>query len=153
MNTLKYILLGLFLLLCLALSAIGSRGCSWLSKASAVAEQQVDPALLLKRYEWFKDVLAQCDKKLADIEVYKTRLTLMDKDYENTPRKDWDRTDKEQYNLWTQEVAGVVASYNSLAAEYNSAMSKMNYRFTNIGALPKGASEPLPKEVREYKYQ
>jgi hypothetical protein len=74
----------------------------------------------------------------------------MEKAYEGTPRKDWDRTDKEQFNLWEQETSGVVASYNSLAAEYNAAMSKINYAFTNIGSLPKGASEPLPREMREY---
>jgi hypothetical protein len=75
----------------------------------------------------------------------------MEKDYEGTSRKDWDRTDKEQFNLWQQEVAGVIASYNALAAEYNAAMAKINYSFTNIGSLPKGASTPLPREVREYK--
>jgi hypothetical protein len=115
-------------------------------------EQQLDPALLLKKYEWFKDVLAQCDKKMADIQVYKNRLASMEKSYEGVPRKDWDRTDKEQFNLWEQEVAGVVASYNSLAADYNAAMAKINYSFTNIGQLPKGASDPLPREVREYQY-
>jgi hypothetical protein len=130
--------------------SILSKGCSYIGKATAVAEQQLDPALLLKKYEWFKNVAAECDKKLADVQVYKSRLTSMEKSYEGTPRKDWDRTDKEQFNLWEQEVAGVVASYNSLAAEYNAAMSKINYAFTNIGSLPKGASEPLPREMREY---
>jgi hypothetical protein len=113
----------------------------------------MDPALLLKKYEWFKDVLAQCDKKLADIQVYKNRLASMEKSYEDVPRKDWDRTDKEQFNLWEQEVAGVIASYNGLAAEYNSAMAKINYSFTNVGSLPMGAVEALPREVREYQYK
>ena len=130
--------------------SILSKGCSYIGKATAVAEQQLDPALLLKKYEWFKNVAAECDKKLADVQVYKSRLTSMEKSYEGTSRKDWDRTDKEQFNLWEQEVAGVVASYNSLAAEYNAAMSKINYAFTNFGSLPKGAAEPLPREVRSY---
>ncbi len=127
-----------------------SRGCDWLGKAADVVSEQVDPRVMLKRYEWFKNASAECDKKVADIQVYKGRLTSMQKSYEGTQRKDWDRTDKEQFNLWESEVAGVVASYNSLAAEYNAAMAKINYRFTNRGNLPAGATEPLRREVRAY---
>lgn len=134
----------------LIISAFVSKGCSWLDKAGTVVEKQLDPELLLKKYEWFKDVSATLDKKMADIEVYRSRLDSMNQTYGSTPRKDWDRTDKEQYNLWTQEVAGTIASYNALAAEYNSAMSKINYSFTNIGELPKGATKPLPREFKPY---
>lgn len=129
------------------------RGYIWLSKASDVATQQVDPALLLKRYEWFKEASAQADKRRANIEVFKARLTSMEKSYEGTARKDWDRTDKEQFNLWQQEIAGTVASYNEIAAEYNAAMAKFNYRFTNVGDLPRGAAQPLPREVKPYAVQ
>jgi hypothetical protein len=150
MNIIKYIACILAFIIGLLFFSIVSKGCSYLRKVSAVAEQQVDPALLLKRYEWFKNVAAQCDKKLADIEVYKSRLVMIKRDYEGVARIDWDRPDKEQFNVWEQEVAGVVASYNSLAAEYNAAMSKLNYKYTNIGDLPKGATEPLPREMRAY---
>lgn len=150
MNIIKYIACILAFIIGLLFFSIVSKGCSYLRKVSAVAEQQVDPALLLKRYEWFKNVAAQCDKKLADIEVYKSRLVMIKRDYEGVARIDWDRPDKEQFNIWEQEVAGVVASYNSLAAEYNAAMSKLNYKYTNIGDLPKGATEPLPREMRAY---
>jgi hypothetical protein len=150
MNIIKYIACILAFIIGLLFFSIVSKGCSYLGKVSAVAEQQVDPALLLKRYEWFKNVAAQCDKKLADIEVYKSRLVMIKRDYEGVARIDWDRPDKEQFNIWEQEVAGVVASYNSLAAEYNAAMSKLNYKYTNIGDLPKGATEPLPREMRAY---
>lgn len=151
MKIVGYIFLSFVACIALIGCSILSKGCSYAGKVAAVAEQQLEPALLLKKYEWFKNVAAECDKKLADIEVYKSRLVSMEKDYEGTPRKDWDRTDKEQFNLWQQEVAGVIASYNALAAEYNAAMAKINYSFTNIGSLPKGAVEPLPREVREYK--
>jgi hypothetical protein len=53
-------------------------------------------------------------------------------------------------NQWNGELDGVKASYNDLAADYNSAMSKANVNFTNVGDLPKGASEPLPREVAPY---
>ncbi len=151
MKTFKIISLVIAFIVGFFFLGIFQKGCSWLSKAADVASQQVDPALLLKRYEWFKNVAAECDKKLADIQVYQVRLNSMKDDYEGSARKDWDRTDKEQFNLWQQEVAGVIASYNSLAAEYNAAMAKINYSFTNVGQLPKGADEVLPREMREYK--
>lgn len=127
--------------------------CGWLGKASDTISNELDPSTLLKRYEWFKNVSAECDKKMADIQVYKSRLSSLENSYKDIPRNQWDRTDKEQYNLWTQEVAGTVASYNSLAAEYNAAMAKINYRFTNIGDLPEGAQNPLPREIKSYQYE
>jgi hypothetical protein len=95
-------------------------------------------------------LLLKADKKLADIEVYKVRQKAMEESYTNIPRSKWDRTDKEQFNLWQQEVAGVIASYNSIAAEYNSQMSKANWAFTNVGSLPEGATKPLPREIKPY---
>ena len=97
MTYLKYTLIACLCIGGVITCSLLNKGCSWLGKAAAVAEQQVDPALLLKRYEWFKNVAAECDKKMADISVYKNRLKSMEKSYEGTPRKDWDRTDKEQF--------------------------------------------------------
>jgi uncharacterized protein YukE len=151
MKFVKYTSITLLAIVFLMIFAVVSKGCSWLGKAADVAEQQVDPARLLKTYEWFKDASAQADKKLADIKVYENRLSSMNKSYEGTSRRDWDRTDKEQFNQWESEISGVIASYNQIAAEYNAAMSKINYRFTNVGDLPKGATEPLSREIREYK--
>ena len=74
---------------------------------------QFDPATMLKRYEWFKDASAQCEKKLADIKVYENRFKQLKSDYGDKPRIEWAREDREQYNLWTSEVAGVEASYNT----------------------------------------
>ncbi len=74
----------------------------------------------------------------------------MSEGYVELPRNKWPREDREQYNLWQSEVAGIKASYNTLAAEYNAQMSKMNWRFTNVGELPKGAETPLPREFKPY---
>jgi hypothetical protein len=59
----------------------------------------------------------------------------------------------ERLSIWQSEVAGVKASYNLLAADYNSAMSKFNYAFCNVGKLPQGAVEPLPREYKPYIYK
>jgi hypothetical protein len=123
------------------------------SEAVEVAHEEFGPRELLRKYEWFKDAAAQLDKKRADIGVYETRLKTMKEDYGDTPRKDWDRTDKEQRNVWLGEMAGVKASYNGLAAEYNSAMAKFNWRFCERGKLPEGATEPLPRDFKPYAAQ
>ncbi len=77
----------------------------------------------------------------------------MERDYIGIPRTEWDRADKEQHALWQQEYSGMVAGYNDLAARYNAAMAKANFIFTNVGDLPKGAKDPLPRDVVEYKLE
>lgn len=120
----------------------------WFANRSIdVAQQQLDPAELLRKYEWFKDASAQLDKKHADIGIYNERITALDKRYGT---KELPRTIAEQEMIWQQELAGVKASYNSLAAEYNAQMAKINWRFCNRGDLPAGAPEPLPREYKPY---
>jgi len=105
---------------------------------------------LLEKYEYYKDAAAALDKKIADIGVYNTRITSLKADYEGLARKDWPKDDREQMSIWQSELSGIKASYNTLASEYNSAMSKFNYSFCNIGKLPQGATIPLPKEFKPY---
>lgn len=124
--------------------------CGWFSEAGQVAREEFGPRALLKKYEWFKDASAQLDKKRADIKVYQVRIDSMKTDYEGTARKDWDRTDKEQMSVWQAEVAGVKASYNGLAAEYNSAMVQFHKKMLNCGEIPQGAVEQLPRNYKPY---
>lgn len=123
----------------LVLSALG-----WFGRAADVVGQQIDPAVLQQKYEWFKDASAQLDRKQADIQVYRSRLT------HQRCESATDRVEIEQCTVWEQETTGVISSYNELAAEYNSEMSKWNWRFTNIGQLPQGATVPLPREYKPY---
>ncbi len=132
---------GLFLHGCTAATNIAHN-------AIDTAAAQFDPATMLKRYEWFKDAAAQCDKKLADIQVYENRFTQTKTMYGDP--KTWPRDVREQVGLWQSEVSGITASYNALAADYNAQMSKINYRFCNVGDLPRGATEPLPREFKPY---
>lgn len=125
-------------------------GCN---EAAEVAREEFGPKALLAKYEWFKDTAAELDKKQADIKVYDGRITAMNDTYKDLPRQEWPREDREQYNLWTSEVAGAKAGYNSLAAEYNAQMAKINWKFTNAGDLPKGADTPLPREFKTYESQ
>ena len=125
-------------------------GLGWFQEAAEVTREEFGPRAVLQKYEWFKDASAQLDKKRVDIRVYEARLEALQAAYDGVERNDWDRVDKQQGNLWLAELTGVISSYNSLAAEYNAEMSKFNWRFANVGELPRGASQPLPKEYRPY---
>ena len=125
----------------------------WFGEAASVVREELGPRAMLKKYEWFKDAAAECDKKQADIAVYEGRMMAMNDTYKDLARQKWPREDREQYNVWSSEVAGVKASYNSLAAEYNAQMTKFNWRFANVGELPKGAEKPLPREFKPYTTQ
>mgnify|MGYP001562745709 CR=1 FL=1 len=90
------------------------------------------------------------DAKRATVKVYQDRFASIDKAYAGKGRVDWAREDREQYSIWQSEVAGIKASYNTLAADYNAQMVKFNWRFANRGQLPAGATEPLPREYKPY---
>lgn len=147
-------LFGWFCLIIAILIALWAIGCTlgWFGRAVDVVQQQVDPFELQRKYELFKDEAAQLDKKKADIAVYENRFRAFGTKKMECPET-LSRTRSEQCMIWMQEVSGVIASYNGLAADYNAQMSKWNYAFCNIGSLPKGAAEPLPREFKPYIYQ
>lgn len=120
------------------------------NQAAAVAFEEFGPRALLQKYEWFKDAAAALDKKRADVGVYDSRVAAMRESYGTAPRRDWAREDREQLSIWQSEVAGIKASYNQLAAEYNAQMAKFNWRFAEVGMLPPGATVPLPREFKPY---
>ena len=123
----------LFLLLSLSLVTIQC------NDAKDTVYNEFKVSTLLKKYEYFKDLSAAIDKKRADIEVYQTEISSYNKD-----------DDKFYIEQRKSELLGIIAMHNQLCAEYNSAMSKFNYRFTNVGDLPEGAVEPLPREYKPY---
>lgn len=126
----------------------------WFGDAANVAQKEFSASALLRKYEWFKDAHAQLDAKRKNIEVMQNRQKALSDAYlvdgKPTPRNKWSRSDAEQSNQWETEIAGLRANYNDLAAQYNSQMSKFNFRFTNVGDLPAGAAEPLPRNVAPY---
>ena len=90
-------------------------------------------------------------KKLADIKVYKAELKNLADQNKGIPRNKSAREDRDSYNMDSTVVSGVIASYNDLAAAYNAKMAEVQWSFTNVGTLPKGADEPLPREFAPYK--
>lgn len=120
--------------------------------AQKVVYDEFKPEVLLQKYEWFKDASAQLDAKLANLKDYEQRLQSMKDTYGDNAnhREKWSRSDMDQWNTWQSEMSGVKASYNDLAAQYNAAMAKFNYRFCNKGQLPKGISDTVQREYRPY---
>ena len=126
----------LFLALLLITSFVTVTSCS---DAGQTVYNEFKASSLLKKYEYFKDLSAAIDKKRADIEMYQAEIeTLTDKD------------DSFYIQQRKSELLGIIAMHNQLCSEYNSAMSKFNYRFTNAGDLPAGAVTPLPREYKPY---
>jgi hypothetical protein len=119
-------------------------------EAAQVVHDEFGPKAMLAKYEWFKDAAAQLDARSSDIAVYEQKLKHLSDAYGNKPRNDWSRDDREAWNIDAAELAGMKASFNHLAAEYNSQMSKFNWRFAEAGTLPKGATTPLPREYKPY---
>ena len=137
-------------MIAVVLLGIVGNALGWFGEAAQVAREQFSPREMLRKYEQFKDMKAQLDKKKADIAVFEGRVKAQDEAYTGVARKDWPRDEREQRSVWESEVAGVKASFNSLAADYNANMAKFNWRFANQGMLPEGATEPLPREFAPY---
>ncbi len=138
------------LVVILAVVGVGVYALGWVGEGAAVLREETGPRALVRKYSWFKDAAAQCDAKRATLGVYDQKIADMEKDYEGEKRKDWARTDREQLSQWQQERAGLIGSYNNLASEYNANMAKIHYKFCNVGELPPGATEPLPREFKPY---
>lgn len=104
-------------------------------------KKEYAPSALLKKYEDFKNLSAGIDRKRADIEMYKEEI----KSLTGT-----DKEDKFYREQRKSELMGIISVHNSLCEQYNSMMSKFNYRFTNKGDLPASNLEPLPREYKPY---
>lgn len=140
-------------IVCISL-AISLGSCSvvnaWLTESGQVAREQYGPREALRKYEWFKDAAANLDSKRADIKVLEKSVDALEKNYTGVSRKDWASDDRSEQAQLTAELNGLRSSYNDLAAEYNAGMAKINFAFANVGQLPQGTTEPLPREFKPY---
>lgn len=127
------------------LVSLGGYTMGWFSEAAQVAKEEFGAKASLKKYEWFKDCSATIEEKKSTILVYESRVTGMEDVYKGIPRKDWDRLDKQQYNLWTSEIVGIKASFNKVVKEYNAQSSKFNWSSYNDSGLPKHYDQYIDK--------
>lgn len=117
---------------------------SMCNNAGKTIVQEFSPGVLLKKYEYFKDLSAGIDRKHADIEMYQEEIKELVKNNDNS------KEDKFYLQQRKSELIGIISIHNGLCEEYNSAMSKFNYRFTNAGDLPATNLTPLPREIKPY---
>lgn len=115
--------------------------CNVIKDGADTVTSEFKPSALLKKYEYFKDLSAAIDKKRADIELYRSEIESI---------KIEDKDDKAYLQERKLEMIGIITMHNQLCSEYNAAMSKFNYRFTNAGDLPATNLEPLPREIKPY---
>lgn len=152
----KYFGWGILILIVLFIFMITLKTCNtagrMIDDGANTVVNEFKPSEMLRKYEWFKDASSQAEQKLATLKTYESRFDNLKQAYgaDSLKRKNWERPDIEQWNVWQSEYLGVKASYNDLAAQYNAAMVKFNYAFTNKGELPPGADYPLPREFKPY---
>jgi len=115
-------------------------GCGYISDAQKTVFDQTKASAVLKKYEWFKDAAAQLESFDATIKVQQKRLDFLESD-----RANWTRDDRQNWNQISNEIAGIKAGYNNLAAQYNSNMEKVNFRFANYNG------DTLPRQFTTYK--
>lgn len=120
--------------------------CTFAGDVISTAATDMSPDNLLKRYEWFKESAAQLSKKKQDVEIAKADLASLADSYGDNALE-WPADVRQERSQMRAELRGIIGSYNRLAGEYNAAMAKINYKFTNVGSLPAGAEEVLNREV------
>jgi hypothetical protein len=106
------------------------------------------PREINRKYEWFKDAHARLTALQSQVRTKEAQMVILDKAYEGVKRQDWSRIDIQNQMLYSQELAGMKASFDNLAAEYNAEMAKWHTAFANFGTSPTGGT--LPKEFIPY---
>ena len=112
--------------------------------------EELGPAALNDKYEWFKDAASSLNAKLATISMHQSKIDALREDYGDTPRTEWARDDRQSLNQWRQELDGIKASYNLLAAQYNAEMAKWHTRFVNAGMMPEGGDGTVKREFAPF---
>lgn len=124
-------------------------GCRFASNAATTTYNEFSPSALLAKYTEFKTMHSRLAALKATIETLErareTTVSAYGGDLSKMPRDV-----RQDLASSSQEIAGTKSGFNRLAADYNRNMSLFNYRFCNIGDLPKGATEVLPREYVSY---
>ena len=134
----NFILTVIISIICIGAFSYAMRSCG---DATEVANKEFDASALLKKYEAFKNMSSAIDKYRAEIDMYRNEIAGMDVK---------DKDDKFYIQQRKSELFGIISMHNNLCSQYNSEMSKFNYRFTNVGDLPATNLQPLPKEFKPY---
>jgi hypothetical protein len=119
------------LLLVLGLGATGVV-CSFCGEGATVAQTEFGPKAALQKYEWFKEQSSAISKMDQDIDLFKQRVTDVEKTFVAYGDKaKWPLDVRYQYNQSVQQgredLLAVISQRNNLVKEYNAASSKFNW--------------------------
>lgn len=125
-------------------------GCSFVGNAANTAYNEFKPSKLLEKYTEFKTIHSRLSAMKATIDTLEASKQSTILSYGSDMAK-MPRDVRQDLASSTAEIAGTKAAFNRLASDYNRNMALFNYRFCNIGELPEGAFDPLPRDYVEYK--
>lgn len=150
-----FITLSLVGLLLATITGVIGFGKRVVKEAADVAVEEFGPRAAVTKYEWFKDTYAALEAQKANIAAMDSQMAgikkdMVDKNGKALPMSAWPRDMREDYSQARTEVVGLKHAFNSLAAQYNANHAKLNWKWADIGNMPAGASQPLPREVAEY---
>lgn len=123
---------------------LGSLIGGYAADAGATVFNETKASTLLEKYRQFKRMHASLAKKKADIDV------LVVPSYTAEELAALPRDMRQQYAQDKAARQGLILNFNQLASEYNTKMADLSWRFCNVGDLPQGATEPLPREYVTY---
>lgn len=106
----------------------------WFSDTAQVAKDEFGPKAAMQKYEWFIDQANRIQKMDQDIINLRSKKESVSTQFETDygKKKDWDVITKATYqkeiNLATEQLNTTIAQRNGLAADYNAASEKFNWR-------------------------
>ena len=124
----------------------------WFGEAADVAREEFGPRAALEKYEWFIDTRERVRKLDVDVTNYSNQLETTEKnnlsDY-GEDRAKWPFDVRTSFNAERDriqtDVSAIMAQRNNLAAEYNAASDKFNWKMFK-------SREDFPGEtIGEYK--
>lgn len=133
----------------LVVLVVGKFACTVASDVVTAAYEEVNPQELKREYEYYKRAYATLQAQDANIKGYEGQISDFEAQYDGTPYKDWDRSDKTTFNKLKQECRSLCMNFNRVATEYNAKMVILYDQFMNIGDLPAGGV-PFPRSFVTY---
>ena len=106
----KKVLIVLGIFVAVILFSILGFVCQWTGEAADVLYEETSPRALLKKYEYFKDMAAECDAKLATLAAFQDARETTIETYGEP--KEWPKDVRQEYALSKSEILGIKASYN-----------------------------------------
>ena len=142
----------LYLVLFIVGMSVLSFGCHWFGDGAATMHKEFDPSAMLKKYEWFRNQSQYIATATQNVTNQRNLAEKIKSQFEvdnGTDHKSWDQDTRHAYqsklDFSEQQALALVATRNSLVADYNAESSKFNW------APFKDSTNAPPKKFEEIK--